>query len=503
MQHFYEMVQRQRPPQRLPARRRGHRGLRERPPQGAALHQRAHRARGRLHQERHRGPEPRRLLAGVAPTSARATSWCSRRWSTTPTSCRGTSSPPSAASSCAGSRSPPTACSTSPTSIGCSTGPRRSASRPCRTCSAPSTRCAWLTDAAHAHGAVAIVDACQYVPHVPTDVQAMGADFLAFSAHKMCGPTGIGVLWGREELLDAMPPFLGGGDMIADVRLDGFTPNELPVKFEAGTPPIAEAVGLGAAIDYLNGARHGQRAGPRDGRHRHRHRPPDRPLRRRHHDPRPHQRRDPRRRAVSFAFRDLHPHDISQVLDQSNVCVRAGHHCAKPLMRVLGVGATARASFYVYNDERRRRRPRRRPRRRRRLLRPLTRTAQHARPRRPLPRDHPRPLPQPPEPCATTTLRRGAARPPRRGLQPAVRRRDRRSTSTSTTASSPTSRSSGQGCSISQSSASMMSAAVKGKSIDEARALVRAFKAMMSIHEQRARRRRRRRPPRRPRSTPR
>jgi cysteine desulfurase/selenocysteine lyase len=207
-----------------------------------------------------------------------------------------------------------------------------------------------LSDAAHAHGAVAIVDACQYVPHVPTDVQAMGADFIAFSAHKMCGPTGIGVLWGREELLDAMPPFLGGGDMIRDVRLDGYTPNELPVKFEAGTPPIAEAIGLGAAVDYLtelgmtNVRRHEMDVtgyaidhlterfgddltifGPRN--------------------------IEVRGGALSIAFRDLHPHDISQVLDQTNVCVRAGHHCAKPLMRELGVNATARASFYVYNDE--------------------------------------------------------------------------------------------------------------------------------------------------------
>ena len=207
-----------------------------------------------------------------------------------------------------------------------------------------------LSDAAHAHGAVAIVDACQYVPHVPTDVQAMGADFIAFSAHKMCGPTGIGVLWGREGLLDAMPPFLGGGDMIRDVRLDGYTPNELPVKFEAGTPPIAEAIGLGAAVDYLtelgmtNVRRHEMEVtgyaidhlterfgddltifGPRN--------------------------IEVRGGALSIAFRDLHPHDISQVLDQTNVCVRAGHHCAKPLMRELGVNATARASFYVYNDE--------------------------------------------------------------------------------------------------------------------------------------------------------
>jgi cysteine desulfurase/selenocysteine lyase len=206
-----------------------------------------------------------------------------------------------------------------------------------------------LTDAAHEHGAVTVVDACQYVPHVPTDVQAMGADFIAFSAHKMCGPSGIGVVWGREELMEAMPPFLGGGHMIADVRLDGFTPAELPAKFEAGTPPIAEAVGFGAAVDYLtdlgmtnvrahemNLTRYALDAlhdrfgndikilGPDNV--------------------------EIRGGTISFAYRDVHPHDISQVLDQSNVCVRAGHHCAKPLMRHLGVGATARASLYLYND---------------------------------------------------------------------------------------------------------------------------------------------------------
>ncbi|MGZ4715767.1 MAG: aminotransferase class V-fold PLP-dependent enzyme, partial [Acidimicrobiales bacterium] len=109
-----------------------------------------------------------------------------------------------------------------------------------------------LVDAAHAAGAIVLVDACQYVPHLSTDVSAWGADFVAFSGHKMCGPTGVGVLWGREELLDAMPPFLGGGEMIRDVRLDGFTTNDLPWKFEAGTPPIAEIIGLGAAIDYLD-----------------------------------------------------------------------------------------------------------------------------------------------------------------------------------------------------------------------------------------------------------
>jgi cysteine desulfurase / selenocysteine lyase len=171
----------------------------------------------------------------------------------------------------------------------------------------------------------------------------------------MLGPTGIGVLWARRELLEAMPPFLGGGEMIADVRLDGFTPTELPWKFEAGTPPIAEAVGLGAAIDYLNGvgmdavrahevalstyaiSSLGERFGDRF----------------RIHGP-----ASPAERSgvLSFEFATtggdpVHPHDIAQVLDSEGVCVRAGHHCAKPLMRVLGVAATARASFYVYNDE--------------------------------------------------------------------------------------------------------------------------------------------------------
>jgi cysteine desulfurase / selenocysteine lyase len=211
------------------------------------------------------------------------------------------------------------------------------------------TPVAELCRAAHAAGALAIVDGCQYVPHNVTDVQAWDADFVAFSSHKLCGPSGLGVLWGREELLDAMPPFLGGGNMIADVRLDGFTPAELPAKFEAGTPPITEAVGFGAALDYLSGIgmaeirRHEmelagyaidtltERYGD------------DITI----HGPR---NVEVRGATLSFAFRGIHPHDLSQVLDQHNVCVRAGHHCAKPLMRCLGVAATARASFYLYND---------------------------------------------------------------------------------------------------------------------------------------------------------
>jgi cysteine desulfurase/selenocysteine lyase len=207
-----------------------------------------------------------------------------------------------------------------------------------------------IAQAAQAAGAVVLVDAAQSVPHAVTDVVAMGCDFLAFSSHKMCGPTGIGVLWGREDLLEAMPAFLGGGEMIRDVRLDGWTPNEIPWKFEAGTPPIAEAVGLGAAVDYLSdlgmeavrehevaltthamttlAERHGDDLrifGPPDA-----------------HD---------RGGVLSFTYRDVHPHDLSQVLDSAGVCIRAGHHCARPLMRRLGVPATSRASFYVYNDE--------------------------------------------------------------------------------------------------------------------------------------------------------
>jgi cysteine desulfurase / selenocysteine lyase len=207
-----------------------------------------------------------------------------------------------------------------------------------------------LADAAHAAGALCMVDAAQYVPHVPTDVAELGVDFFGFTGHKMLGPSGIGVLWAREELLDAMPPFLGGGEMIRDVRLDGFTPNEIPWKFEAGTPPIAEAIGLGAAVAYL------EELGMEAVR-AHEMQLTEyalRTLRDRFGDsikifgP-----DDIARRGgvISFAFDGLHPHDISQVLDQHGVCVRAGHHCAKPLMRCLGVGATARASLYLYNDE--------------------------------------------------------------------------------------------------------------------------------------------------------
>ncbi len=207
-----------------------------------------------------------------------------------------------------------------------------------------------FADAAHAAGAKILVDACQSAPQLPTDVQAWDADFVAVSAHKMVGPTGIGALWARAELLEAMPPFLGGGEMIRDVRLDGFVPNDVPWKFEAGTPAIAEAVGWHAAIDYLDAlgmdaVREHEKALTAyalraledrfEGR-LHLYGPLDPEV---------------RGGAVSFLFDGIHAHDISQVLDEDAVCVRAGHHCAKPLMRALGVPATTRASFYVYNDE--------------------------------------------------------------------------------------------------------------------------------------------------------
>jgi cysteine desulfurase/selenocysteine lyase len=205
-----------------------------------------------------------------------------------------------------------------------------------------------LCAAAHRHGAIAIVDGCQSVPHMVTDVQDWDADFVAFSGHKMVGPSGLGILWGREALLDAMPPFLGGGNMISDVKLDGFTCAELPAKFEAGTQPIVEAIGLGAAVDYLSAI------GMQNIRD-HEHAMTTLALTtlkdRFGNDITIHGSCDANVRGatISFAFRDVHPHDISQVLDQRNVCVRAGHHCAKPLMKLLGANATVRASFYLYN----------------------------------------------------------------------------------------------------------------------------------------------------------
>ncbi len=198
---------------------------------------------------------------------------------------------------------------------------------------------------AHAAGALILVDAAQSVPHLPVDVQALDVDFLAFSAHKLCGPTGIGVLWGRQRLLEAMPPFMGGGDMIRRVYLYDFKPNELPYKFEAGTPAIAEAVGLGAALDYLT------RAGM-SAIHAHEQAIIAYALDRLEEVPGIRVYGPPAERrggVASFSLDGVHPHDVAQLLDRDGIAVRAGHHCAMPLHDRYDLPATTRASFYLYN----------------------------------------------------------------------------------------------------------------------------------------------------------
>jgi cysteine desulfurase/selenocysteine lyase len=198
---------------------------------------------------------------------------------------------------------------------------------------------------AHESGALALVDGAQSVPHLPVDVQALDVDFLAFSAHKMLGPTGIGALFAKRTLLEAMPPFLGGGDMIKTVHLSSFVPNDIPHKFEAGTPAIAEAIGFGAAVEYLTGvsmttvAAHEQEMvayalerleeipgvqvlGPAA---------------------------EERGGVASFTLEGVHPHDVAQILDTYGIAVRAGHHCAQPLHEKFGITATTRASFYLYS----------------------------------------------------------------------------------------------------------------------------------------------------------
>lgn len=203
-----------------------------------------------------------------------------------------------------------------------------------------------LADAAHQAGALILVDGAQSVPHLSVDVQALDCDFFAFSGHKMCGPTASGILYGKRELLDAMPPFMGGGEMIREVWFDHANYNDLPYKFEAGTPNIAEAIGLGVAVDYLQKIgldkirQHEKEItqyaldrlkefveiilfGPLDV--------------------------EKRTGLVSFTFSDIHPHDLATFFDQQGVAIRAGHHCAMPLHKHLGIAATARASFYLYN----------------------------------------------------------------------------------------------------------------------------------------------------------
>lgn len=201
---------------------------------------------------------------------------------------------------------------------------------------------------AHEHGALTLVDATQSVPHMPVDAAAIGSDFLAFTGHKMCGPTGIGVLAASPGRLTAMEPFLGGGEMISDVTTEGSTWADIPWKFEAGTPPIAEAVGLGEAVRFL------EELGPERIRA---HEMSTAALMIDALDEVPGLTlfgpRDVARRGASFSFSldSVHPHDIGQFLDSKGVCVRAGHHCTKPLMRTLGVQSTARASAYLYTTE--------------------------------------------------------------------------------------------------------------------------------------------------------
>jgi cysteine desulfurase/selenocysteine lyase len=202
-----------------------------------------------------------------------------------------------------------------------------------------------MTTQAHRMGAVVLIDGAQSIPHFPVDVEMIGADFYAFSAHKMCGPTGIGVLHGKRSLLEEINPFLGGGDMIKKVTFDGFIPNEIPYKFEAGTPAIAEAIGFRAAVDYLNAvgmedihahekqitAYAYQRLSEISGLHI--------------LGPSANERGG----VISFELEGIHPHDVAQILDSDGIAVRAGHHCAMPLHQKLKVQASTGASFYLYN----------------------------------------------------------------------------------------------------------------------------------------------------------
>lgn len=203
-----------------------------------------------------------------------------------------------------------------------------------------------VAEMAHAAGAIVVMDGAQAVPHQPVDVQTLGADFMAFSGHKMCGP-GIGVLWGRRELLEAMPPFLYGGDMIRTVKKTYAQWNDLPHKFEAGTPPIAEVVGLGAAADYLS-------ALGMDAIHAHEREMTAYALERLAEVDGLHvigPGADRRGGVAAFWMEAAHPHDIASIVDAEGVCIRAGHHCAQPLHECFNLPATARASFYIYNDE--------------------------------------------------------------------------------------------------------------------------------------------------------
>lgn len=199
---------------------------------------------------------------------------------------------------------------------------------------------------AHENGAVVLIDGAQSTPHFAVNIPDLDTDFYAFSAHKMCGPSGIGALFGKKELLDRMPPFLGGGDMIKKVQLRSFTPQEIPYKFEAGTPAIAEAIGFGAAVDYLSEI-------GMDAISAHEHKIIEYALERLEEIPGVRVFGPPAKYkggVASFTLEGVHPHDISQILDHYGIAIRAGHHCAMPLHEKFNLPATARASFYLYND---------------------------------------------------------------------------------------------------------------------------------------------------------
>ena len=260
---------------------------------------------------------------------------------------------------------------------------------------------------AHERGAIMVVDAAQAAPHRRIDVQTLGADFVAFSSHKMCGPTGVGVLWGRRELLEAMSPFNYGGSMIRSVKVEETLWNELPYKFEAGTPAIAEAYGLGVAIDYLE-------AVGLEAIEQHEHELAEYALERLAELPFVTAYGPPAERRVglvSFNVEGVHPHDVAQVLDWEGIAIRAGHHCCQPLMTRLGVAATNRASFYLYTI----------PEEIDRLVAGLQQGqggARMSRVRPALPRGDPRPLQEPARPRGDGGRRRRG-----RGAEPALRRR--------------------------------------------------------------------------------
>ena len=194
--------------------------------------------------------------------------------------------------------------------------------------------------------AVTLIDAAQSVPHQKVDVQDLDCDFLAFSGHKMLGPTGVGVLYGKPEILEEMPPFMGGGEMIRTVSLNESTWNDIPWKFEAGTPNIAQAIGLGSAIDYINEI-------GLDKIHEHEQDILTYALEKMQKIPEVniYGSADERGAVISFNLENIHPHDLSQLLDNDGIAIRAGHHCAQPIMKKLGVSATGRASFYLYNSK--------------------------------------------------------------------------------------------------------------------------------------------------------